>query len=129
MKKQHLIPALFLLLPGLLSGCEKESPCSHQLVTTVVREATCTDSGQLNHSCSLCGVTFTQTTPQTDHCFEETITREASCCEEGILTEMRRDIGAERGYHFSQLYFLAEGTYKDRKRKSKRAIAKALHLI
>lgn len=53
----------------------------------------------------------------------------SECCEEGILTEMRRDIGAERGYHFSQLYFLAEGTYKDRKRKSKRAIAKALHLI
>jgi hypothetical protein len=50
-------------------------------------------------------------------------------CEEGIRKEMRRDIGLNRGYHFTQLYFLAEGTYKDRKRKSKHAIAKALHLI
>ena len=53
----------------------------------------------------------------------------AECCEESICTEMRRDIGMGRGYHFSQLYFIAEGTYKDRKRKSKQAIAKALFLL
>lgn len=53
----------------------------------------------------------------------------SDCCEESICHEMRRDIGMGRGYHFSQLYFLAEGTYKDRKRKSKHAVAKALHLI
>lgn len=53
----------------------------------------------------------------------------SECCEDGIRLEMRRDIGNGRGYHFSQLYFLAEGTYKDRKRKCKHAVAKALHLI
>ena len=53
----------------------------------------------------------------------------AECCEEGIRREMLSDIGAARGYHFTQLYFIAEGTYKDRKRKSKHAIARALHLI
>ncbi len=53
----------------------------------------------------------------------------AECCEEGIRTEMRRDIGNNTGYQFTQLYFLSFGTYKDRKRKSKHAIAKALHLI
>lgn len=53
----------------------------------------------------------------------------ASCCEEGIRDEMRHDIGACVGHRFTQLYYISTNTYKDRKRKSKIAIAKALYLL
>lgn len=53
----------------------------------------------------------------------------AECCEEGIREVIRHDIGAGVGHRFTQLYFLSCNTYKDRKRKGKLAIAKALHLL
>lgn len=53
----------------------------------------------------------------------------ASCCEEGIREIIRHDIGAGTGHRFTQLYFLSCNTYKDRKRKGKLAIAKALRLL
>ncbi len=53
----------------------------------------------------------------------------ASCCEAGICEEMRRDIGNGTGHRFTQLYFLAPKTYKERKRESKHAVAKVLGLI
>jgi hypothetical protein len=53
----------------------------------------------------------------------------AECCEEGVREEIRRDIGTCTGHRFTQLYYLSPGTYKDRKRKGKLAIAKALHLL
>ena len=53
----------------------------------------------------------------------------ALCCEEGIRDEMRRDIANGTGHRFTQIYFLSPATYKSRKRKSKYAIAKALHLV
>ena len=53
----------------------------------------------------------------------------ATCCEESIREEMRNDIGNGVGHRFTKLYFLAPATYKSRKRKSKRAIARALHLL
>ena len=52
-----------------------------------------------------------------------------SCCEEGVREVIRRDIANQTGHRFTQLYYLSPGTYKDRKRKSKMAIAKALHLL
>ena len=53
----------------------------------------------------------------------------ASCCEEGVREEIRRDIANQTGHRFTQLYYLSPGTYKDRKRKSKLAIARALGLL
>ena len=53
----------------------------------------------------------------------------ASCCEEAFCEEIREDIGSCRGHRYTRLYYLAPATYKDRKRKSKLAIAKALHLL
>ncbi|MBP3437238.1 MAG: hypothetical protein J6K61_04970 [Clostridia bacterium] len=52
-----------------------------------------------------------------------------SCCEEGVCEQIRRDIATQTGHRFTQLYYLSPGTYKDRKRKGKYAIAKALHLL
>ena len=53
----------------------------------------------------------------------------ASCCEEPFCAAMRADIGNCTGHRTSQMIYLSAGTYKDRKRKTKLAIAKAFHLI
>ena len=53
----------------------------------------------------------------------------ASCCEEEIRNEIRHDIGAGVGHHFTQIYYLAPGTYKDRKRSATVAVAKAMKLL
>ena len=53
----------------------------------------------------------------------------ASCCEAAFCEDIREDIASCTGHRFTKLYYLAPATYKDRKRKSKLAIARALHLI
>lgn len=53
----------------------------------------------------------------------------ASCCEESFCEEMREDIAAAHGHRNSRLYFISPGTFKARKRETKIAIAKALHLL
>ena len=53
----------------------------------------------------------------------------ASCCEESFCEEMREDIAAVHGHRNSRLYFISPNTFKVRKRETKIAIAKALHLL
>jgi hypothetical protein len=53
----------------------------------------------------------------------------ASCCEEGIRTEIRHDLAERRGETYTQIYYLSPRTYKLRKKACKLAIAKALHLL
>ena len=53
----------------------------------------------------------------------------AECCEESIREHMRRDIANGIGYRSTTLYFLTPRSYLSRKRKTKMAIAKALHLL
>ncbi len=53
----------------------------------------------------------------------------AEVCEEGIREAMRRDIGLNRGHRMSPIYFMADKTYKKRKRLSKLRIAEALALF
>lgn len=53
----------------------------------------------------------------------------AEVCEEGIRETMRRDIGLNRGHRMSPIYFMADKTYKKRKRLSKLRIAEALALF
>lgn len=89
MKKKYSIILMGLLFCMLFSGCKKEEevkPCSHQYATTVVKEATCTESGSLKHTCSLCGFSVPQTLPALSHNFTETVTKEATCAEDGIIT-------------------------------------------
>lgn len=50
-------------------------------------------------------------------------------CEEGIRNTMRSDIGNGVGHRRTQLYYMAAGTYKTRKRNSKYRIAKRLNLV
>ena len=50
-------------------------------------------------------------------------------CEEGIRNTMRSDIGNGVGHRRTQLYYMAAGTYKSRKRNSKYRIAKRLNLV
>ncbi len=50
-------------------------------------------------------------------------------CEIGIRNTMRSDIGNGIGHRKTQLYYMAAGTYKTRKRNSKYRIAKKLNLV
>ena len=86
MKKNFMAFLVCLLVCILFSGCKKEEACSHQFATTMVKEATCGQSGTLNQVCSLCGFTVPQTLPAISHHFVETVTKEATCSEEGIIT-------------------------------------------
>lgn len=52
----------------------------------------------------------------------------ASCCVD-FCEEMREDIAGGLGYHNSKVAYIGYGTYKDRKRRCKLAIAKELHLL
>ena len=86
MKKFFLIFLSCLLLCSLFSGCGKEEACIHQYTTTVEEEATCSTSGRLTHTCSLCGFKVPQTLSSLSHSFTEAVTKEATCAEDGILT-------------------------------------------
>ena len=89
MKKRYSISLFCLLLCILFAGCkkeEKETVCSHQYATTVIKEATCTESGKLKHTCSNCGFSIPQTLPTLSHIFSEEVTKEATCSEDGIIT-------------------------------------------
>ena len=50
-------------------------------------------------------------------------------CEKGIQNTMRSDIGNGVGHRRTQLYYMAAGTYKTRKRNSKYKIANKLNLL
>ena len=50
-------------------------------------------------------------------------------CEEGIRKKLREDIGNGIGHRRTQLYYMAAGTYKTRKRNCKYRIAKKLNLV
>lgn len=88
MKKRFVIILTCLLLSAVFTGCKKEeaAACAHQYASTVVAEATCTNSGSMKHTCSLCGFSIPQTLPALSHNFAESVTKEATCAEEGILT-------------------------------------------
>ena len=53
----------------------------------------------------------------------------ASCCDESFCEEMREDIAYQKGYQTTPVLYLSPLTYKIRKRETKLAIAKALHLL
>ena len=52
----------------------------------------------------------------------------ASCCDD-FCEEMREDIAGATGYQNTKVAYIAGGTYKERKRRCKIAIAKELHLL
>lgn len=88
--KHFTIPIFAVFLCCLLSACQQKEPpqCSHQFITKVVQEASCSKTGIQEHTCQNCGLSFSQSTPAGKHSFTETVTREATCLEEGILTRL-----------------------------------------
>lgn len=73
MLKKVLIPVLLitaLMLTFALTSCKKE--CAHEYGEwTVTKEATCTEDGEQERTCSSCGETETQTIKATGHSAEE----------------------------------------------------------
>lgn len=94
--KKITITFLATIFCCLLAGCQegKAPSCAHQFATKVTQEATCHETGTLEHTCQLCGLSVTQITPAADHRFTETVTKEATCSEEGVLTHVCELCGA-----------------------------------
>ena len=78
--KKFTVPFLAVILCCLLSACrqEEQPQCSHQFLTKVSREASCSETGILEHTCQNCGLSFSQVTPTGEHSFTETVTKEAT---------------------------------------------------
>ena len=84
--RKTIIALLMLSIFCMFAGCSKKEECAHQFATAIVSEASCQKGGSLKHTCGLCGITYSQTTPASDHTFTEVLTQEATCTQEGILT-------------------------------------------
>ncbi|MCD7802905.1 MAG: NPCBM/NEW2 domain-containing protein [Clostridiales bacterium] len=52
----------------------------------VTKEATCTEAGEKNYTCAVCGESYTEVIPATGHSYVSEITKEATCTEDGIMT-------------------------------------------
>lgn len=70
----------------------KEQPkpvktCNHNYAVKVVTEATCSEKGKLEFTCTKCGDKYSEVTAATGkHEYTESITSEATCTENGIKT-------------------------------------------
>lgn len=68
-----------------------ESPtpeaCQHEYTSVTDREATCTFSGQVTYTCSLCGHSYTESIPATGHAWDIKETVQTSYDEEGNLLQ------------------------------------------
>ena len=61
-------------------------PTGHRY-EAVVTEPTCDTMGYTTHTCSGCGDSYIDTfVPATDHDYEQTVTKEATCTQEGEMT-------------------------------------------
>ena len=57
----------------------------HDLVTSITREATCTEEGKIVHQCSRCSYSETETIPLLDHEYKKTVVKKVSCLEGGLI--------------------------------------------
>ena len=75
-----IILALCMMLS--LPACQKQ--CEHTYSNEVTQEPSCNAAGTRTYTCSLCGDTYAEAIPETEHEFGEVVvTKKASCIEEG----------------------------------------------
>ena len=61
--------------------------CSHNYEVEIVKEATCSEDGEMKFTCSMCGDTYKEVIAKTGkHEYEETVTKEPTCTENGEKT-------------------------------------------
>lgn len=82
--KKHILSILLMLLICIsLSSCG----CEHKYDNgTVIKEATCNDTGIKSFKCTLCGNSKEETIPCTSHNYEEKITEDATFDKPGKIT-------------------------------------------
>ncbi len=81
-----------------------EWSCPHSYKSEVTKEATCAATGTITYTCRMCGRTYTEKIPKTDHNFAVTEEVTGTCIEKGYQVETCTLCG------FAQT---VEGTYGD----------------
>ena len=77
-------------------GCDEQNSHLHSFDSwTVLKEATCTESGEKEGVCA-CGEKMTQQIPALGHSYDETIDKEATCLEVGSKTCVCTRCGDEK---------------------------------
>ena len=87
MKNRNLVGWLLVvsLIAIALLGCSKK--CDHTYTSSVTKEASCAEEGELTYTCSKCGNSYTEPIPKTDkHTYTSEITKEATVSDTGVLT-------------------------------------------
>lgn len=77
-------------------GCDEQNSHMHSFDSwTILKEATCTESGEREGVCA-CGQKMTQQIPALGHSYDETIDKEATCLEVGSKTCVCTRCGDEK---------------------------------
>ncbi len=74
---------IFLLLACDPRNCETKGK-EHNFIENSSQNATCTENGNKNYTCSICGYAYNQIVYTTGHSFEKTVVKEATCIENGV---------------------------------------------
>ena len=68
-------------------GAKLDTSHEHSYTSTITKEATCKEAGERTYTCSVCGDTYTEAIPKTEHKFDDgKVTREPTCKVEGEKT-------------------------------------------
>lgn len=60
--------------------------CIHDYTSEIITPATCTESGVVRYTCSLCGDTYTASLLPTGHDYTSEVTAESTCLTRGVIT-------------------------------------------
>lgn len=82
----------------------------HDYIEEIVKEAACTEMGEIKYTCSGCGDSYTKSTPMKGHSYENKITKEPTCTETGEKTFTCKNCGYSFKVSVKKLDHAYEGT-------------------
>lgn len=65
----------------------------HDYIEEIVKEATCTENGEIKYTCNVCEYSYTKTTNMLAHKYQSSIIKEATCTEKGEKMYICSDCG------------------------------------
>ena len=82
----------------------------HDYIEEIVKEAACTEMGEIKYTCSGCEDSYTKSTPMKGHSYENKITKEPTCTETGEKTFTCKNCGYSFKVSVKKLDHAYEGT-------------------
>lgn len=101
-----------VVLPCKFEGSDfgaKAVELSHHYTEEVLKEATCTETGEKKYTCGDCGYSYTEEISMPEHDYKETVTREATCTAAGEKKYTCNDCGAS----YTEEIKMLEHDYKE----------------